>query len=231
VRRQRRKRPANNPAAPRRRPHRLPWWLVILVLASGCGRPDEMASSPSISTASPSSLSQCVEARADLLPYSFCLPTGWTVEDVAHMDGSVDIVMMDESGEAFGFGKAMGPIEPSGRLNPYKRCPENLLDPERQKRLAAAVGGVEPSSIEEVSIQQLSVDGNPACLLTLTIDAGLWKRRRVDIGGDASIELFFAFDPSSLNDEVLRDIVSTVHLDASLIDQALQQAADGGASS
>jgi hypothetical protein len=97
------------------------------------------------------------------------------------------------------------------------------------------VGGVEPSSIEEVSIQQLSVDGNPACLLTLTIDAGLWKRRffnvRVDIGGDASIELFFAFDPSSLNGEVLRDIVSTVHLDASLIDQALQQAADRGASS
>jgi hypothetical protein len=43
--------------------------------------------------------------------------------------------------------------------------------------------------------------------------------------------LFFAFDPSSLNDEVLCDIVSTVHLDASLIDQALQQAADGGASS
>lgn len=151
------------------------------------------------------------------------------------MDGSVDIVMVDESGEAFGFGKAIGPIEPSGRLNPYKRCPENLLDPERQKRLAAAVGGVEPSSIEEVSIQQLSVDGNPACLLTLTIDAGLWKRRffnvRVDIGGDASIELFFAFDPLSLNDEVLRDIVSTVHLDASLIDQALQQAADRGASS
>lgn len=188
-----------------------------------------------MSIASPTSPSQCVEARAELLRYSFCLPTAWTVGDVAHMDGSVDIVMVDESGEAFGFGKAIGPIEPSGRLNPYKRCPENLLDPERQKRLAAAVGGVEPSSIEEVSIQQLSVDGNPACLLTLTIDAGLWKRRffnvRVDIGGDASIELFFAFDPLSLNDEVLRDIVSTVHLDASLIDQALQQAADRGASS
>jgi hypothetical protein len=54
---------------------------------------------------------------------------------------------------------------------------------------------------------------------------------RVDIGDDASIELLFAFDPSSLNDEVLRDILATVHLDASLIDQALQQAAERGASS
>jgi hypothetical protein len=105
-----------------------------------------------MSTASPtSSLSQCVEARADLLPYSFCLPTAWTVGDVAHMDGSVDIVMMDESGEAFGIGKAIGPIEPSGRLNPYKPFPENLLDPEKQERLLAAVGGVEASSIEEIS--------------------------------------------------------------------------------
>jgi hypothetical protein len=69
----------------------------------------------------------------------------------------------------------------------------------------------------------------------MTIDAGEWKRRffnvRVDIGDDASIELLFAFDPSSLNDEVLRDILATVHLDASLIDQALQQAAERGASS
>jgi len=151
------------------------------------------------------------------------------------MDGSVDIVMMDESGEANGIGKAIGPIEPSGRLNHYKPLPENLLDPARQKRLAAAVGGVEPSSIEELSIRQLPVDGNPGSLLTMTIDAGVWKRRffnvRVDIGDDASIELLFGFDPSSLNDDVLRDIVGTVHLDESLIDQALQQAADRGASS
>jgi hypothetical protein len=194
-----------------------------------------MASSPSIPAVSPSSLSQCVEAKEDLLPYSFCLPTGWTVGDVAHMDGSVDIVMMDESGEAYGIGKAIGPIEPSGRLNPYKPFPQNLLDPERQERLLAAVGGVEASSIEEISIQQLSVDGNGGSLLTITIDAGERKRRffnvRVDIGDDASIELLFAFNPSSLNDEVLRDILATVHLDASLIDQALQQAAERGASS
>jgi hypothetical protein len=84
------------------------------------------------------------------------------------MDGSVDIVMVDDSGEAFGFGKAIGPIEPSGRLNPYKPVPENLLDAERQKRLAALVGGVEPASVEEVSIQQVSVDGNPGSLLMMT---------------------------------------------------------------
>jgi hypothetical protein len=151
------------------------------------------------------------------------------------MDGSVDIVMMDESGEAYGIGKAIEPIEPSGRLNPYKPFPQNLLDPERQERLLAAVRGVEPSSIEELSMQQLSVDGNAGSLLTMSVEAGVWKRRffnvRVDIGDDASIELLFAFDPSSLNDEVLRDILATVHLDASLIDQALQQAADRGASS
>jgi hypothetical protein len=93
--------------------------------------------------------------------------------------------------------------------------------------------GVEASSIEELSIRHLSVDGHAGSLLTMTIDAGEWKRRffnvRVDIGDDASIELLFAFDPSSLNDEVLRDILATVHLDASLIDQALQQAAERGA--
>ena len=35
---------------------------------------------------------------------------------------------------------------------------------------------------------------------------------QVDIGDNASIELLFAFDPSTLNDEVLRDVVATVHL-------------------
>jgi hypothetical protein len=185
-----------------------------------------------MSTASPTSLSECVEARADLLPYSFCVPTAWRVGDVAHMDGSVDILMIDDSGEAFGFGKAVAPIEPSGRLNPYKPFPQNLLDPEGKKRLIAAVGGVEPSSVKELSIQQLSVDGNPGSLLTITIDFGESERRffnvRVDIGNDASIELFFAFLPSSPNDEVLRDIVATVHLNASLIDEALQRVADSG---
>lgn len=222
----------NDPAAPGPRPHRLPLLLAILAVASSCGRADDSASSPPMSTASPTPLSQCVEARADLLPYSFCLPTAWSVGDIAHMDGSVDILMMDDSGEAFGFGKAVGPIEPSGRLKPYKPFPQNLLDPERQKRLLAAVGGVEPSTVKELSIQQLSVDGNPGSLLTITIDIGESERRfynvRVDIGDDASIELFFAFDPSSMNDEVLRDIIATVRLNASLINEALQQAADDG---
>jgi hypothetical protein len=39
------------------------------------------------------------------------------------MDGSVDIIMVDESGEAFGSGKTIGPIEPSGRLNPLQTVP------------------------------------------------------------------------------------------------------------
>jgi preprotein translocase subunit SecD len=42
--------PVNDPAAPRLRPHRLPRLLAILVLASGCGRADDTASSPSGST-------------------------------------------------------------------------------------------------------------------------------------------------------------------------------------
>jgi hypothetical protein len=70
----------------------------------------------------------------------------------------------------------------------------------------------------------------PRTLITIRVAAPSLNVR-VDIGDDASIELFFAFDPSSLNDEVLQDIVATVHLDASLIDQALQQAADRGARS
>ena len=41
---------ANNPAAPRLRPHRLPWLLAILILASSCGRAGDTASSPSMST-------------------------------------------------------------------------------------------------------------------------------------------------------------------------------------
>jgi hypothetical protein len=49
VTRQRRQHPATDPAAPRPRPHRLPWWLVILVLASGCGGADDTTSSPAMS--------------------------------------------------------------------------------------------------------------------------------------------------------------------------------------
>jgi hypothetical protein len=132
-------------------------------------------------------------------------------------------------------GRRSGPSNQAVVSTPYKPFPKYLLDPERQERLVASVGGVEASSIEELSIRHLSVDGHAGSLLTMTIDAGEWKRRffnvRVDIGDDASIELLFAFDPSSLNDEVLRDILATVHLDASLIDQALQQAAERGASS
>ena len=41
---------ANNPAAPRLRPHRLQRLLAILVLASSCGGAGDTASSPSIST-------------------------------------------------------------------------------------------------------------------------------------------------------------------------------------
>lgn len=51
---------ANNPAAPRLRPHRLPWLLAILVLASSCGRADETASSPSMSTGTMESSSPSV---------------------------------------------------------------------------------------------------------------------------------------------------------------------------
>lgn len=55
--RQRRQLPADDPAVPKRRPHRLPWWIALLVLASACSRADEAASSPSMPsrTTAPSS--------------------------------------------------------------------------------------------------------------------------------------------------------------------------------
>ena len=48
--RQRRQLPEDNPAALKQSPHRLRWWIAILVLASGCGHADDSASSPSMST-------------------------------------------------------------------------------------------------------------------------------------------------------------------------------------
>jgi len=48
--RQRRQHSANDRAASLRRPHRLPWFIAILILASSCGGADEGISSPSIST-------------------------------------------------------------------------------------------------------------------------------------------------------------------------------------
>jgi preprotein translocase subunit SecD len=60
VTRERRQHPANDPVAPRLRPHLLPWLLAILVLASGCGRADETASSPSMSTGTMESSSASV---------------------------------------------------------------------------------------------------------------------------------------------------------------------------
>lgn len=45
--RQRCQLPGDDPAARKRRPHRLPWWIAILVLASAYSRTDDAASSPS----------------------------------------------------------------------------------------------------------------------------------------------------------------------------------------
>jgi hypothetical protein len=55
--RQRCQLPRDDPPARKRRPHRLPWWIAILVLASACSRTDDAApsaSTPSGTTASSS---------------------------------------------------------------------------------------------------------------------------------------------------------------------------------
>lgn len=64
----RRQLPGTNPAVPGRRLHRLAWWIAILVLASACSRPDDVASPASVSASTTESSSGSVapSQRANL---------------------------------------------------------------------------------------------------------------------------------------------------------------------
>ncbi len=101
--------------------------ICIWMTAAACGDSGDRGAPRA--DASPISLSNCIEASTDRLPYSFCVPETWRVGDILHMDGSIDIVMIDEGGEAFGFGEASGPTEPSGRVKRFVPFPESSSEP------------------------------------------------------------------------------------------------------
>ncbi len=151
------------------------------------------------------------------------------------MDGSIDIVMIDEAGEGFGFGKASGPIEPSGRVKRFVPFPERLIETKSRDRFLANTG-FEPNAVRDLSVETLAVDGRSGSLLRMTIDIGdpPATRRvigvRVPVGSGAGIDILFVWDYTKADDDVIREVISTVRIDASMVEADLQRA-DGTAAS
>lgn len=185
--------------------------------------------------ASPPSLSNCVEASTDRLPYSFCVPETWRVGDSMHMDGSIDIFMIDEAGEVFGSGKVSGPIEPSGRMTRFVPFPEKLIGAKSREQFLAHAG-FEPNAVRDLSVETLSVDGRSGSLLRITIDIGDPQaasrviKVRVPVGSGAGIDMLFVWDYTKADDDVITEVISTVRIDASMVEADLQRA-DGTAAS
>jgi hypothetical protein len=183
--------------------------------------------------ASPPSLSNCIEASTDRLPYSFCVPKTWQVGDIVHMDGSIDIVMINEAGEVFGSGGASGPIEPSGRVKRFMPFPERLIGTKTRDRFLARVG-FEPNAVCDLAVETLSVDGRSGSLLRITIDIDDPQATsrvievRVPVGSGAGIDMLFVWDYTKADDDVIREVISTVRIDASMVEADLQRA-DGTA--
>jgi hypothetical protein len=114
----------------------------VLVAAVACASGEEHTPSSVPPTMSPpiNSVSTCIEASEGSLPYSLCLPNTWRVGEILHSDGSMDIAMIDETGEAFGFGKASGPVRPSGHLNRFVPFPDRLIGTQERRRYLAEFG-------------------------------------------------------------------------------------------
>jgi len=190
------------------------------------------APTPAGASPSPPLLSNCTEASSHRLPYSFCVPDTWRVFDVVHSDGSIDIAMLDETGEVLGSGSATGPVEPSGRLNRYVPFPQVPISGKERQRFLTDVG-FEPKVARDLSIGAFPVDGQPGSLMTLTLDMGDPEaitrvfdfRMPVEDGG--GIRLLFVFGAAKGTDEIVRGVLSTVRIDASLV-KALVQSATAG---
>jgi hypothetical protein len=177
----------------------------------------------------------CVEASADLLPYSFCVPPAWRVSVIADMDGSVDVIMLDETGELLGFGGASGPVEPSGQVNRFVPFPQKLVDAQERQRLLSGMG-FEPKAVRDLVIDTFPVDGLAGSLLTLTLDIGESEPQsrvyelRVPVQGGAGIELLFVFGASEASEGDVRDVLSSIQVDASLVEANLEHALSGPSS-
>ena len=197
-------------------------WVVAVACANEAARPTRNTSS--------SPLSNCVEASADLLPYSFCVPLTWRVGDIAHTDGSIDIVMIDESGEVLGFAKVSGPVEPNGRVIRFEPFPESVIEAREQRRFLVDAG-FKPRYVSDLSVESQPIDGQPGSLLSFTIDIGepdavsRFVELRVPVAGRASIELTFVFGASGESDDLVEEVISTLRIDSDLLEEAMQRRA------
>ena len=199
--------------------------ICLWVVAAACG--DSEDRSLPRSDASPTSLTNCLEVRQNRLPYSFCVPETWRVGDIMHMDGSIDIFMIDEAGEVFGSGKVSGPIEPSGRMTRFVPFPERLFGTKTRDRFLAHAG-FEPNAVRDLSVETLSVDGRSGSLLRITIDIGDPQATsrvidlRVPVGSGAGIDMLFVWDYTKADDDVIREVISTLRIDASMVEALLE---------
>jgi hypothetical protein len=202
--------------------------ICLWILATACGGGEGKGGSHPRHTPQPEV--HCIEASADSLPYSFCVPDTWVADpDVIHSDGSIDIAMRDEMDAIVGSATASGPVEPSGRVNTFAPFPTEFSGAQQRKRFLASVG-FEPKAVDDMAVEALVVDGHAASLLTLTLDIGEPEaltrvfELRVSTEGRAGIELLFVFGASHVSDDVIRQVISTVSIDAALVEDALEAA-------
>jgi hypothetical protein len=152
------------------------------------------------------------------------------VGDIAHTDGSIDIVMIDESGEVLGFAKVSGPVEPNGRVIRFEPFPESVIEAREQRRFLVDAG-FKPRYVSDLSVESQPIDGQPGSLLSFTIDIGepdavsRFVELRVPVAGRASIELTFVFGASGESDDLVEEVISTLRIDSDLLEEAMQRRA------
>jgi hypothetical protein len=135
-----------------------------------------------------------------------------------HDDGSLDITMMDETGHILGFGSASGPVQPDGRLNRFVPFPERFLNAQDRRSFLGEVG-FEPDAVRDLVVETLPIDGRTGSIMRLTIDIGEPEaitrvvEARVPVGSGIGIELLFIWDPSEADDEVIMQVISSLHVD------------------
>jgi hypothetical protein len=133
------------------------------------------------------------------------------------------------AGEAFGFGEASGPTEPSGRVKRFVPFPQRLIGAKSRERFLARAG-FEPNAIRDLSVETLAVDGRSGSLLRITIDMGDPQATsrvievRVPVGRGVGIDMLFVWDYTKADDEVIREVISTLRIDAPMVEADLQRA-------
>jgi hypothetical protein len=184
--------------------------IALALLVGACSRSDEaLAPSP---TTPATYLVPATEAR----PYSVELPTGWTLEETIHSDGSSFVTgPIDDTGTSDSGGKLYGVLAPSGRVLRFEPAPTN-----------SEIHSMESDGSKVEVDQATSIDGYPGWeILSRAQDGrGVTLIAAAEVARDAGISLVLSTTDPRVDVEALRAIVASVQVDKRLLDAALNGA-------